>query len=309
MGLISFLKRTANIARCAFKRKEPKIMIGAGVVCLVVAVADGVRAGTKVEKVVKENSDAIALAEKNGAQEEVNRAKLKMLADLAGLFWHVFAFTGGGIVLVSKGAMKYEKRLVGLISAYNLLWDKFGKYRGMVIDEYGADVDRRFITTSEKLITDNTQGRKVVSPDGKAEDTGAWTLGKYTRYIGPYECEWWDPTWDINREYFLAHLDAMQAELDRIFQIKQVMLANDVNKRLTIPRDQTGATCGWDSSKVDHIVLGHRDPNNPTIAAFLRGDRDDILLNMNCSGFVLHALELKDKAWLEERNRYLTEGR
>ena len=309
MGLINFVKRTVNIAARFFVKNEPKIMIGTGVVCLVAAVADGIHAGTKVEKVVTKDTQEIAVARRANNPSDVNKAKLKMLADLAGMFWHVALLTGAGIVLVGRGTIKYEKRWIGLLGAYNLLWDKFGNYRGYVIDEYGADADRRFITAAEKGLVDNTQGRKIVSPDADTKDSGEWKLGKYSRYIGPYECEWWDPTWDINREYFLAHLDAVEAELDRIFHIKQVMLANDANQRLTLPRDQTGATCGWDSSKVDHIKLGHRDPNNPTIAAFLRGDRDDIILNMNCSGFVLGALELRDRAWLKERNRYIMEGK
>lgn len=308
MGFLSTIKRGLCIVGRFFKKNEPKIMIGSGVVCLVFAIADGVYAGTKVEKVVNDNSNEIKAAEKTGDQEKINEVKLKMIFDVAKLFWHVAASAGVGIVLVSKGTAKYEKRIVTLIGAYNLLWDKFGNYRGEVINEFGADADRRFITKSEKLLESGSGDRKIVSPDNEVKDD-EWKLGKYVRYAGPYECEWWDPVWDINREYFLAWLDGIEAELNRIFRIEQVILANDANKKITIARDQTGGTCGWDSSKVDYISLGHRDPKNPTIGPFLRGDRDDIMLNMNCSGFCLTALEMKDKAWRDERNRYAMEGR
>lgn len=312
MNILNGIRRVVGIVKHFGVKNKPKLLIGAGVVCLVGAVADGVYVGTKINKVVYDDKYEIDKARRSDDQEGANKAKIKMVCDIGKLFAPVAGMTIGGIAFIGCGVRSYDSRLIEAIGTCNLMSGILSKYRNGVIDEYGVDVDRRLMNAATKP-EDNTEGRKVVSPDAEhTEEYKQFKLGKYSRFIGPYEMDYWDPTWDINREYFIHYLLTLQDQVDFDLHQKQVITANDANAKLTIPRDTVGATCGWDSSKVDKVSFGidiWHGEINPTVMQFLKEERDDVLLNFNCSGFVLEAMELRDRAWKEERNRYWLESK
>lgn len=251
----------------AGKTYAPQIMVVTGVAGFGYSIYSGCKATVKAHDILEEQDATLQAMEQEkignpkytaGMYERDrknlnNKTRKKMV--LAYLPTGTMALASGALVLGGFGIL--NGRYAGLGLAYKGLENRFGRYRGNVIDEFGEEVDRRMLYSIKH---DEMQAALQEREDNKeiAADNKKKLIGKkrpHTRYSDIHSrlfdnqsCRWrrfWTP------DQVIDYLRGKQDELNDKAQINHFLSENEVNDALGFPRTPEGQVVGWIFDK-DH---------------------------------------------------------
>lgn len=278
----SVLSRTGIL----LSKNAPKILLVSGIASICGGTVLACKATLKTKDELAVRCREIDMASEN----ENDRAKL-MTMETVGITLRNFAvpvaLLGGGITMVIKGHDIQQKRLIGVVAAYNALDAGFRKYRERVIDKEGADCDKAYMygvreDTVEETYTDEDTGkekkRKV-----RCETIDPDELSVYSRCFDQFNSDQWrnDPV------YNFAFLKGVQEVFNQILQIKGYVFLNDVYRELGFREVPMGQAVGWIKGLGDDFIdFGIYDARNRKAMEFRNGAENCIWLDFNVDGIV-----------------------
>jgi hypothetical protein len=272
MGKLQTIKNTLSLTMgktgLVLKKFSPEILMVSGVVGIVGSTVLACRATLKVDEVLdgaKENLEKIkATHEKANTPGEENEYFKKNYTDkdykkdlaiqykntaidLVKLYGPAvtLGLVSIGFILGSHGIMK--KRNVALVAAYKTVEDAFAKYRKRVVEEYGEEKDRDYITGTRRKVVEevNEKGKKTGKTTEEVTiDPNA--ISVYAKYFDKSSINW-SETAEYNRMF----LQNQQNYANDLLHSRGHVFLNEVYDALGIPRSSEGAVVGW--------VMGHGD--------------------------------------------------
>ena len=267
-------------------KNAPKILLGSGMASIGAGTVLACRSTLKTKDEISARCREIDMASEN----EEDRTKLMTIESVRIAlknFAVPVALIGGGMAMIVKGHNVQQKRLIGVIAAYNALDAGFRQYRERVVEKEGSETDKRYMygvedISVEETYTDEETGkekkRKVkcesIDPDG---------LSVYSRCFDQFNSDEWrnDPI------YNHAFLKGIQEVFNQILQTKGYVFLNDVYRELGFREVPMGQAVGWIKGLGDDFIdFGIYDARNRKAIEFRNGAENCIWLDFNVDGII-----------------------
>lgn len=287
-----------NVQRALFKLQKyaPEILTAIGIAGVVGSTVMIARASTKIEPVVdKFKLGKAVYHEKLEFPEEESEKDIQK--QLVRVYMHTgFDFVklyGPGItlsvaslasILAAHGIM--QRRTVALLGAYKAVESAFATYRSRVIEEFGEEKDRDYISGFRtQTIEDEETGKKkkvkVFDPNARSP---------YSRYFDEY-----NDNWSKAPEYNLLFLKNQQNYANDLLRARGHIFLNEVYDMLGLERSSAGQAVGWAITKedgdnyVDFSIFGDVSANTRN---FVNGGNEPvILLDFNVDGVITSLID------------------
>ena len=193
---------------------------------------------------------------------------------------------------VLKGVGKLKEENAGLIYAYGVLDRGFKRYRKNVIDELGAEADKRFRFGIKEDIEDvetvDKKGNVKVKKEkvNKISDETGKEYSDYARYFDSSCSEW-----TKNPEYNLCYVKAQEKIANNMLRARGHLFLNEVYDMLGIPRTEYGQYVGWIYDEKNpigdnYVDFGIYDLRSEATRRFVNGLENVILLDFNVDGVI-----------------------
>lgn len=279
------------------KKYSPEILMGVGVVGVVTSAVLACKATLKVEELVdqsKETIDKIKTAHEEVSKELYSdkdyQKDLTIAYTQTGVaFVKLYgpAVTLGvvsiGCLLGAHGIMK--KRNIALMATYKALEQSFSDYRKRVVEELGADTDRKYHLglkdETVEVVEENENGKKkkvkktveVVDPNKHSQ---------YARFFDESSSQW-----SKVPEYNMVFLKSQQNYANDLLKARGHVFLNEVYDLLGLPRSQAGAVVGWVLGEGnDFVDFGMYNAGDEKVRDFINGYEPSILLDFNVDGVI-----------------------
>lgn len=251
---------------------------------------EGKEAHTEIE-------ERMALGEKE-EKREIVKVHAKTALEIAKDYAPAVIVTGIGIFLLTKSHSIVTKKYLALTAAYGALQTEFNEYRKSVIEEYGEEVDQRFIFgVKQKTLTftDPETGEE------KTEEKETCDLSKFSKtsmnstVLFDERSPFWEKSGKMNRQ--LIDMVIFSANQKFVAMGRKdpnaVYLMNDIFKDLGLSMTQAGGLLGWkydpdrgDSQITYSLVSGLSDEDD----FMLDPNEPNIWIRLNVDGNVLVTL-------------------
>lgn len=283
----------SKVARPMLKLRKvsPQLMFGAGVVGVVGAGVLACRATLQLDEVLQKAEKRAELLElenlHNADTDGVDHArlimasKIKTVMSIAKLYAPAVGVAVVSIGLLTGSHVTLTRRNAATMAAYSALNEAYNRYRGHVVDAYGADEDEKFhngfSVVEETVVDENGKSKKIkrAAAAGLSPYAALFTEGN----------ENWNPQAHTNW-FFLNSQERYWN--DRLQTYGHVFL-NEVYDSLGLPRTQQGAVVGWivgEHERDGYISFGMNDEKNERVRAFMAGVEGSIWLDFNVDGVV-----------------------
>lgn len=279
------------------KKHSPKILFIAGTVGVVGTVVLACRATLKVsdvldhhevdEKLIRGGYPEMQAASPT-VDKDVRRLQVKTGLEIAKLYAPAV-----GLGLVSIGALTgshviLSQRNTAVMAAYAGLDQAYKRYRGMVKDAYGDDIDRKFAFGA----TTETVNEKLA--DGTTKSTEKTTVDKTK--LNPYQVCYDEHAGKWTREPGMNPivLGMIQSHANDKLRAQGHMFLNEVFDLLGLPHTKAGAVAGWvyrddteEKTGDNYVSFGVFENDIERGTAFVNGDEPSIWLDFNVDGIIL----------------------
>lgn len=253
--LMNKVSRSIHKAGFGLKKHSPEILAAVGVVGTVVSAVMACKATTKLSDILKESEDELDKIQECAddpdmkakySEEDVKKDTVTVyvhtgmkLAKLYAPAVGLGALSLGGL-LVSNTILR--KRSSSLAAAYVVLEKGFKEYRGRVIEQFGADMDRQLRynikkTEVEETIIDEKGKEKKVKKNIEVADLKA---SGYLRYFTRS-----NPNWEDNSDFVDMFLQAQQNYANDKLRAVGHLTLNEVYDMLGMPDTRAGMVVGW----------------------------------------------------------------
>lgn len=261
------------------QKYSPEILTAVGVAGFVGTVILAARATLKLEDTVdKIQLEIHEIKEgRDTSGKKLAGAYIKGGFELAKLYAPTVALGAVSITSILSAHGIMNRRQAGLVAAYAVLEKGFDEYRKRVIDEFGEDKDKEFLsgvkyTVMEQDGEDKREVQQLLRND----------LGEYQRIFGK-DNQYWSKNPDANVFFLTSHQNWFN---DRLQGRGHVFL-NEVLETLGFDHTPAGAVVGWvrDSEKGDGFIdFGADKWENIVYGAHYDGNEGHILLEFNVDG-------------------------
>lgn len=205
-----------------------------------------------------------------------------------------------GCILGSHKIM--SRRNVALVAAYKLVEEAFVKYRGRVVEEFGAAKDAefrygtKFVETTEEVVDEDGNKQEVtvrseeLIPGSKLSGFARMFEGdKPDQYGGWTGSTQWCKVHDYNLDFLIRK----EQHFNDILVSKGFVTMNDVYDALGFERTEAGMVCGWRyKSDQGDGYISFRPHGIDGNWAFGR-DGDSVVLDFNCEGSIFSTEKAK----------------
>lgn len=291
--------RIASTVGFKVKKYSPEILLGTGLICVVGGVVVACKQTQKAQEIME-----AAAAEKRVIEAELadqcndyteeqaandlalvkkstTKALVKTYAPVVGIELLGIACIGG-----SYGILK--KRNVALLAAYEVLDDRFRKYRERAKQALGEDAENDIYRGLKH--TDETPDMEVLDKDG---NTIGSVPGKELEGYGPYAMMFdevnapsvWVKDPFANKNRIVTVRNWSQNYLDA----HGYLFLNQVREWLGMQPIPEGQAVGWLSAKKGgsgYVDFGEQDTWRKTVYDFQHGYERSILLDPNVDGVI-----------------------
>ncbi len=253
-----FVKNAANAAaRISAKAgrfvsvKSPEILLGAGIIAGVAAVATAFMAKNDVDEIVEEGKAEIYEAENHISDEytekdlkkDVLKIKVKTAAKVGKRLFVTILLIAAFVVCVLKSHNILSNRYLQSAAAYTAIDQSFKEYRSRVVDKFGEEVDYQLKhgTSTEKVEEETTDEKgKTKKTKKSVEVADKNTEDIYTRYFTKS-----NPNWDDNDENVKWFFSCQQRYLNDRFKTRGYMTLNEALETLDMKATNAGLVVGW----------------------------------------------------------------
>lgn len=258
MNLKSLAKVAASKASrqlLVLQKHSPTIMFVAGVAGVVGTIYLTARATLKLEEIVSDTKDDLAIAADISERENETEGAVagrkavvygQAFIKLAKLYAPAATCGAVSIALLTRSHVVLTNRNTGLLAAYAAIDKGFKEYRKRVIAELGEEKDTEFRY--------GLQDRDII------EETKNGPVVKRTRDVVPNAsiyAQWFDDSnrnWTNRQEKNYFFLRQAQNYANDRLQARGHIFLNEVYDLLGMERTQAGQVVGW--------VLGNKDGDN-----------------------------------------------
>ena len=287
-----------------FKKHSPKILIAAGVVCVVSSAVMACKATTKLSGILEEKKEQLDqvndYVKNHGYNEKYTEEDYKKDTaiitvqsgvKIAKLYVPAVALgtLSLGAILTSNNILR--KRNVALAAAYTAVDRSFKEYRGRVIERFGKELDRelRYNIKAKEIeeVVVNTDGTETIE---KKVVEVADNPNEYSDYARFFDVG--NDNWSKDPEFNLMFLKRQQDYANDKLKEQGYLFLNDVYAMIGIPKTKAGQVVGWvydeknpiGDNYVDFGIYNlHRAANRD----FVNGYERTILLDFNVDGDIL----------------------
>lgn len=243
-------------AEWKWQRDGEKIMTKSGIVGMAVSGIYAVKKTNDIADLLQETKRDIQIAKEHGDKKEIRKARFGRARKVGKHY--ILPIVGATVsgMMIDKGMAKAAEKTAAMATLAAGYAASFRNYREKVIDEYGAEVDRKFMTT-EKI-----KGRisEVQMADGtKVSETGDEN-GSITLQVNPsalkilYSRHMTPDIWHDSYALRLATLNAIQNELDVMLITNGHITLNDIRRKFGGPKMDVG---------IGGVIGRVWDPGNP----------------------------------------------
>lgn len=280
------LTRTVGRSVLQAQKHSPEILIAAGIAGFVTAGVLAVKATLKVEPVIDQHTENVAIIKSIEAPNAEAEKQLKK--ELVKQYRHTgfqltklygpsvtLSIASAACIIGAHGIM--SKRNVALAIALKGAEQMHEDYRKRVESELGIDKERDIHHgVIEEEIVDE-KGKKTV-----VKNTNGQTLSQYARLFDEN-----NPNWRSDSDYNLTILRSVQDHANHRLRTRGHVFLNEVYDWLGMERSSLGAMAGWlyeeDYSGDDYVDFGLYD-NVANSAAFVAGREKNVWLDFNVDG-------------------------
>ena len=307
--LITTIGRTFNKVGFTLKKHSPEILITAGVIGTVASTIMACKATTKVSEILEESKDTIDVihtgmenGEINGVEytEETGKKDLTIVYAKTGLklvklYAPAAVLCAASLTGIVASHTILRKRNVALAAAYATVDQGFKKYRGRVVDRFGAEIDREIkhgivAKEIEETVVDENGEEKTVKTVEKVTDLDMGS--DYARFFDESS-----PYWEKNPEYNMMFLRSQQNYANDLLKTKGRVFLNEVYEMLGIEKSKAGQVVGWvydpDNGTGDNYIdfgIMDRAYRSKKTRDFINGYERVILLDFNVDGNVWESM-------------------
>lgn len=266
------------------RKYAPEILTGVGVVGVVTSAVMGARATLKLEAVVDHTQDTVNDIKSVHYVDEADRSKdliyahTRGVVDLVKLYGPSVSLMTVSIVSIIGGQGLLRKRNVALAAAYKALESSYNELRRRVVEDFGTDKDRDYISGVFETKAENEKGRAI---DVLDRDPNGLSI--YARFFDESNANY-----NKEAEYNLIFLRAQQNYFNDLLHARGHVFLNEVYDALGLEHSSAGAVVGWilDRNGDNHIDFGIYDYRSERARAFVNGDERAIALDFNVDGVI-----------------------
>lgn len=277
------------------KKHSPTIMFAAGVVGVVATVVMASKATLKLEEIVDETQQKLALAKTLHDTEGDDEGKkytetdykrdvvvvyTKAASRIAKLYGPAFVVGTVSIGCLAGAQIVLNRRNAGLTAAYVTVEKAYQKYREQVVKEFGpekdADIRRAMLETPP---WDEDETENVV----KVTDT----RGEYSFLFDET-----NPNWKREPTYNQMYLRSQQNYANDLLRARGHVFLNEVLDMLGFEHTKAGSVVGWIANADTvgdgdgYIDFGIFTGDRWTGQRFVAGDEKSVWLEFNVDGIM-----------------------
>ena len=269
---------------------SPRLLFGAGVVGVLGTTVLACRATLKLEEVLAQAQNDLAVANTLDHEEysETDRKKDITIVYVQGtvrvckLYAPAVMLGCASIAALTKSHNILSQRNIALTAAYAAIEKGFNEYRERVVEKYGKEQDREFRYATEEVEFMDTKGKikkqRAVAPDAESI---------YARFFDQT-----NTNWSKEAEYNLLFLRAQQNYVNDLLTARGHVFLNEVYNSLGMDHSSAGAVVGWVISKdgdnfIDFGIFDDRDQ----CRNFVNGREASILLDFNVDGVIYDKID------------------
>lgn len=274
------------------QKHSPELLTAAGIVGGIAAAVLGARATLKTDEVTEElkrDRDVVKTmqagnqyAEPKEYAQDITYVYIKATKSYIKIYWPAITLGAASIVCILGAHNILKQRNAMLLIAYKTLETSFNEYRSRVVQDFGEEVDHKYIGGVRNEIDESGETAKVVEViDHKA-------ISPYVRYFDEFS-ERWQRDAEMN---FMFLVNAQNIFNNRLRARGHVFL-NEVLEYLGFNHSSVGALVGWvwNGDGDNYIDFGIESPANSAKRAFINGDEYSIRLDFNVDGVIYNLLE------------------
>lgn len=296
---------TMSKAQFQFKKYQPEIMVGAGIIGGVAAAIMACRATIKANEILAESKDQIDkinmvandpdVSEEEYSEEQHKKdlavAYIQTGAKLVQNYAPSVILGGLSIASILGGHNILRGRNMALAAAYATLNTTFKDYRERVVDRFGEEVDfqlkhnLRAEEIVEKTKDPETGKTKKVKKEVLISGDDARERGY--AFVFDAACDNWCNDATLNR----AFMEAAEAYFNQRLQTVGYVFLSEVQKYFKVRETAAGRVVGWtlNGDGDGYIDLGFRHDHN-----FMSGWNKDVWVDPNVDGPILDTFEAND---------------
>lgn len=278
---------TVKCARQALlgRKYSPNVLFGVGVVGVVGSSVLACRATLKLEDVLSETQNNLAIANSlehedysdGDRKKDISIIYVQSAVKIGKLYAPAVLIGVASVGALTASHNILNQRNVALTAAYAALDKGFAEYRGRVIEKYGEDQDREFRYETEEVEVVGEKGRKT-----KATRAAPGAASIYARFFDQFSS-----SWSKEAEYNLLFLKAQQNYANDMLNSRGHVFLNEVYNWLGIDHTPAGAVVGWvmGDDGDNFIDFGIFD-DKQGCRDFVNGREGAILLDFNVDGVI-----------------------
>jgi hypothetical protein len=279
-------KVSSAVGRQALKldKASPKLLFVSGMVGFGTTVVLASRATLKLEELVDETQaqlnqvnsiDHSDYTEKDRKHDRVV-VYVRGARGLVKLYAPAIIVGALSVASLTKSHNILQNRVAGLTAAYAALEKSYARYRGNVVEKFGAEVDREFYEDSQKVQT--VDGKK------KEDAVGENQASPYARLFDESTSRRWSHVPEQN-QFFIT---CQQNYANDLLRANGHVFLNEVLDMLGLDRCKEGAVVGWlkDGDGDNYIDFGVFHNGVYQAKRFVHGDERSVWLDFNVDGIV-----------------------
>lgn len=306
---LSKVASLANRGGLLFKKHEPEILVGLGLVGFGASVVTACHATLKIDDILAEHNetmekiDSVAgnekFAEEYSEQDAVHDKTIVTVqtgVKLIRTYLPAVTLFALSTACILRAHNVMSSRNLALAAAYKASEEAFRAYRDRVKDELGEEKDQEFrygvkaedVKVKEK---DPETGKTKTVTKKEIKSDGKQIGSQYARFFDEGNPNWYKhPDKRVTAEQNKFFLMCIQNKLNDRLKTKGHVFLNEVYEALGIEDSTAGAVVGWiwDPSRGydTEIDFGIWDDDNEIKRMFVNGDETSILLDFNVMGVI-----------------------
>lgn len=237
-------------------RDGEKIMTRSGIFGL---IASGIYAAKKtsdISDLLKETKADVERIRQGGDKKEIRKARIRRGITVGKHYILPAVGTTISAMAIDRGMAKAGEKTAAMAATASLYAATLRNYRKNVIEEYGEEVDRRFMTTEKvkgKIAeVEMEDGTKIENPK---IDGGAITLQVHPNALRMvYSREMTPEIWHDSYAMRIGALNSIQSELDVMLITNGHLTLNDQRRKFGGPKADVG---------IGGVIGRIWDPGNP----------------------------------------------
>lgn len=252
---------------------------------------------SKIEKYNTPENNASGIYTDMDAKTDARNLTIQTIVKYVKLYAPSVLFAGASVACLLSANKIMRQRVAALTAAYTAVDDAFRRYRSRVVEELGAEADRRFRYGEPAKIENNDESNADEMKDSKFYQTGRYAKGNmYSRFFdesSKYFRKIHTPE-DIGQNKFFITCQERQA--NKMLHSRGYLFLNEVYELLGFRPTDEGSVVGWvlGGDGDGYVDFGCWDSHNPAKRAFINETENYILLDFNVDGVIYGLLNQMD---------------